>query len=82
MVISSYLQKTGKDVELYLVKWKGWSAKYNTWEPASNMEDCQEHITTFMNLIANGLTTQVHSIDPILARFRFCAVPGPNYNER
>ena len=26
-----------QDVEFYLIKWKGWSHDYNTWEPKSNL---------------------------------------------
>uniref|UniRef100_A0A915DHL8 Chromo domain-containing protein n=1 Tax=Ditylenchus dipsaci TaxID=166011 RepID=A0A915DHL8_9BILA len=31
--------RTRKGKSEYLVKWKGWSAKYNTWEPVDNILD-------------------------------------------
>ena len=34
----------------YLVKWKGWSHKYNTKEPVENLTDFQEAIWTFHEL--------------------------------
>ncbi|KAI3945605.1 hypothetical protein MKW92_013782 [Papaver armeniacum] len=32
----------------YKVKWKGWGSKWNTWEPASNLENCEESIEDFV----------------------------------
>ena len=30
--------------KLFLVKWKGFSAKYNTWEPVSNLIDFKDEM--------------------------------------
>ena len=40
------VQRDGNDVK-YLIKWKGWAAKYNTWEPLSNLQTLQEEIEAF-----------------------------------
>ena len=32
---------------LYLVKWKGYSSKDNTWEPMENLGNCQEALERF-----------------------------------
>ncbi|KAJ6785382.1 hypothetical protein PWT90_04540 [Aphanocladium album] len=34
-------------VHWYQVKWKGWSAKHNTWEPKKNLASCQTLIEEF-----------------------------------
>ncbi|KAM3453263.1 hypothetical protein MY3296_003854 [Beauveria thailandica] len=34
-------------VHWYRVKWKGWSAKHNTWEPKKNLASCQDLIEEF-----------------------------------
>ncbi|KAL1515152.1 hypothetical protein AB1Y20_004213 [Prymnesium parvum] len=31
----------------YLIKWKGWAAKYNTWEPLSHLQNLQLDIASF-----------------------------------
>ena len=31
----------------YLIKWKGWTAKYNTWEPVGHLENLEEEIAQF-----------------------------------
>ena len=32
---------------LYLVKWSGWSAESNTWEPLAHLQDCCEKLKEF-----------------------------------
>lgn len=34
-------------IHYYEVKWKGWSAKHNTWEPKKNLADCKDLIKQF-----------------------------------
>ncbi|KAM0667430.1 hypothetical protein ACQRIT_003522 [Beauveria bassiana] len=34
-------------IHWYRVKWKGWSAKHNTWEPKKNLASCQDLIDEF-----------------------------------
>ena len=36
-------------VHYYLVKWKGWSNRHNTWEPEKNL-DCYELMADYINL--------------------------------
>mgnify|MGYP002011233545 CR=1 FL=1 len=38
--------KGGKRVS-YFVKWKGWPARYNTWEPLSHLQNLQAEIAAF-----------------------------------
>ena len=32
----------------YLIKWKGWPAKYNTWEPMAHLQNLQQEIEAFI----------------------------------
>ena len=31
----------------YLIKWKGWQPKFNTWEPLHHLKNLQSEIDTF-----------------------------------
>jgi len=31
----------------YLIKWKGWPSKYNTWEPLGHLQNLQQEIAAF-----------------------------------
>ncbi|XP_071877596.1 suppressor of variegation 3-9 isoform X1 [Bombus fervidus] len=40
-------KKELKGEPTYLIKWKNWSSQYNTWEPASNLVNCQDVLEEF-----------------------------------
>lgn len=57
---------------MFLIKWKGWSDKYNTWEPLQNLENCKEIISNYASgclthEALNELSTQL-GIDSNLSR--------------
>lgn len=37
-------------IHWYQVKWKGWAAKHNTWEPKKNLSSCRDLIEEFEKL--------------------------------
>ncbi|KDN70668.1 hypothetical protein CSUB01_08324 [Colletotrichum sublineola] len=39
-------QGSGDDLS-YLVKWAGWPAEYNTWEPLDHLEDAKEAVRKY-----------------------------------
>ena len=41
-------RQKGKKTE-YLVKWKGYPASQNTWEPPANLEEVQDMVDAFEN---------------------------------
>jgi len=43
-------RQKGKSME-YLVKWEGYPSSENTWEPASNLESCQDLVDAYMKSI-------------------------------
>ena len=43
-IVSS--RKKGQRTE-YLIKWKGWPSKYNTWEPLCHLANLQQEIAAF-----------------------------------
>lgn len=46
--VEKILDKRTKENETwYFIKWKGWSAAHNTWEPESNLSNCTSLISTF-----------------------------------
>lgn len=70
------------DVDMYLVKWKGWASKYNTWEPESNL-NCMEKLLDFFKknyLISNPTKKRrvnyTMTDEEALARFErdFCSI--------
>ncbi|XP_012347907.1 histone-lysine N-methyltransferase Su(var)3-9 isoform X1 [Apis florea] len=40
-------KKEIKGVPTYLIKWKNWDLKYNTWEPVSNLINCSDILEEF-----------------------------------
>merc|ERR1712203_1084631 len=47
-------RETEKGEVEYLVKWKGWNASDNTWEPVENLESSQELIDEFEGRTENA----------------------------
>jgi len=47
--------RQGEEGREYLVKWKGYGHKHNTWEPAAHLEKCPEILQQFHQ--RNGLPT-------------------------
>lgn len=46
--VEKILQKRQQNGEpLYLIKWKDWDAKYNTWEPMRNLINCKDLLSGF-----------------------------------
>ena len=43
----SYLVRSDPADVKYLIKWKGWPAKYNTWEPMAHLQNLQQEIEAF-----------------------------------
>nr|XP_012145504.1 PREDICTED: histone-lysine N-methyltransferase SUV39H2-like isoform X1 [Megachile rotundata]XP_012145505.1 PREDICTED: histone-lysine N-methyltransferase SUV39H2-like isoform X1 [Megachile rotundata] len=42
---------------LYLIKWKNWDQKYNSWEPASNLVNCPDVLQQFEKYRSDLLNT-------------------------
>lgn len=47
-------RKTGKNQNMYLIKWKGWSHKYNSFEPIENLTNCNYLLMKFFEKEAPG----------------------------
>lgn len=46
--VEKILQKREQNGEaLYLIKWKNWDSKYNTWEPIRNLINCEDLLREF-----------------------------------
>ena len=41
----------------YLVKWKGYTDRENTWEPLKNLANCQKHLQEFHHQVQETFTT-------------------------
>jgi hypothetical protein len=47
-IIDSRRQKQGQKTQMeYLVKWKGYDAEHNSWEPKKNLSHCKELIVDY-----------------------------------
>ncbi|KAK7865860.1 hypothetical protein R5R35_003976 [Gryllus longicercus] len=47
----------------YLVKWKGWESKYNSWEPKENVNNCQHILDEYFSSVYGGFTFSRETID-------------------
>lgn len=47
--IEDYVEHDGD--AFYLVKWKDWSSKHNSWEPRENMNNCDEMIDNYFSSV-------------------------------
>lgn len=48
--VERIIQKREKNSEtFYLIKWKNWDIKYNTWEPSCNLTNCEDLLREFEN---------------------------------
>lgn len=48
--VERIIQKYEKNDEtFYLIKWKNWDIKYNTWEPSCNLTNCEDLLHEFEN---------------------------------
>ncbi|XP_025264550.1 histone-lysine N-methyltransferase SUV39H2 isoform X2 [Camponotus floridanus] len=48
--VERIIQKQEKNSEtFYLIKWKNWDIKYNTWEPSRNLTNCENLLREFEN---------------------------------
>lgn len=45
----------------YLVKWAGWAPKFNTWEPACNLQNLQQEIDAFESALKSARTCPLPS---------------------
>lgn len=60
----------GKD--FYLIKWKGWSNAYNSWEPKDNLS-CEDLLSEFKEYQAKGKKRRIVDTEDDLA-------PNPKRN--
>lgn len=45
--ILDYRKEEGTNVDQYLIRWKGFTAHYDTWEPTSNLNCCDKALVIF-----------------------------------
>ena len=45
-IVDVHRSADGKDIK-YLIKWKGWPSKYNTWEPLKHLTSLKAEIAAF-----------------------------------
>ncbi|XP_062574314.1 histone-lysine N-methyltransferase SUV39H2-like [Saccostrea cucullata] len=68
--ILDHVEEEGKD--FYLIKWKGWSNAYNSWEPKDNLS-CEDLLVEFKEFQAKGRKRRIVDSEDDLA-------PNPKRN--
>lgn len=63
--ILDHVEEEGKD--FYLIKWKGWSNAYNSWEPKDNLS-CEDLLSEFKEYQAKGKKRRMVDNEDDLAR--------------
>jgi Zn-dependent protease with chaperone function len=49
----------------YLVKWKGYTDKHNTWEPADNLDNAKKKVTDFHQKHPSA-PQRIHALDELV----------------
>ena len=66
--VEAILQRARKyGIEHYEVKWLGWSAAHNTWEPITNLVGCEEKIRNFEDALSSRLAVAQERAEAKLA---------------
>ena len=50
--------RTHKGIRQYLIKWKGYPDSVNTWEPRSNLDNCQQKVKEYERNLRNPVVRQ------------------------